>query len=63
MLKARFHQYAGIHVVFEVVVVEGKAETVQTLGREEFGIGLGEEVGEELVEEEVVLFLAEDFEH
>lgn len=44
MLEAFGFEHAGVHVVFEVAVVEWQTETVETGGGEEGGVFLGEEV-------------------
>lgn len=63
MLEPAFFQHPRIHVVFEMSIVEWQSQAVQTFGSEEFGIGVGEEVLEELVEEVVILLLSKNFEH
>ena len=50
------------HVVFEVAVVDRDADQVQPQRLDEAGVVLGEEVGEEAVEEERVLLRAERLE-
>lgn len=62
MLEAFLFDDKGVHVILKVPIVEGQAETVEAQGGEELGVLFHEEVFEELVEEEVALLLAEDFE-
>lgn len=47
-----------LSIVHEVTVVDRHPNTVQSQGRQEFGIFPGEEVVEEAVKEVIVLFVA-----
>jgi hypothetical protein len=48
MLKAILLEYARVHVILEVMVVEGQSDTVETQRLEEFCIGFCEKVFQNL---------------
>lgn len=60
MLEALLLDDKGIHVILKVMVVERQAKAVEAQRRKELAVLVREEVLEELVEEEVVLFATED---
>ena len=58
VFEAGLLEDAGVHVVFEMAIVERQAQGVEAEGFEEFRIRLREEVVQEAVEEEVGFALA-----
>lgn len=63
MLEPGFLQHPWIHIIFKMAVVERKTDAIQTQAGEELGIRILEEILEKFVEEELLLFLPENFEH
>lgn len=63
VLEALGLQHSRVHVILEMAVVEWKTQAVETLASEELDILFGEKVLQPLVKEELVLLLAQDFEH
>lgn len=63
MLEALILQYARVHIVFEMAVVERYANAIQLQAGKEFGISFCKEVLKPLVKEEFVFVLSKDFEH
>lgn len=63
MLESLLLQNPRVHIVFEVPIVERDAQAVQPQAGVELGVRVGEEILEPLVEEELVLLLAEDAAH
>jgi len=63
MLETLGLQHSWVHVILEMAVVERKTQAVKTFAGEEFGIFFGEKVLQPLVKEELVLLLAQYFEH
>lgn len=61
--KALGPNHGRVEVVDEVAVVDGDANTVEAERLEKAGILASEEVLEEAVKEEIVLFLSEDLQH
>lgn len=57
VLKSRFLQNAGIHVIFKMAVIKWESDAVQPEAAEEGRIGIHEEVFQKLVEEKIGLFL------
>jgi hypothetical protein len=62
MLETFFLDLKGLHVVFEMTIVEAQAQAVEANRVEEGGIFLGEEVLQEAVKEEVVFLAAKHLE-
>lgn len=56
-------EHARVHVILEVVVVKRDAETVESQWGEECGVGIVEEMCEELVEKVFIFFLTENGKH
>lgn len=63
MLQPFLLEHPRVHIILQMPIVDGKSDSVQTQRSEALGIGLGEEVFEELVEEVKVFLFAEHFEH
>jgi hypothetical protein len=57
MLKPRGFEDARVHVVLEVVVIEGNTETIQSEGFVELCVCFREEVVHPFVEEEVLILI------
>src|ERR1700712_1443504 len=63
MLESSFLENSRIHIVFKMAIIEWESQAIETFASEERSIFFFEEVLEELIEKEVVLFLPQDFEH
>lgn len=63
MLEAFLFQYAGVHIVLKVSIVERQPQTVDAEALAELGIFFREKILEKLVEEIVIFLLAQYGEH
>jgi hypothetical protein len=59
VLEALLLKHAGIHVIFEMSVIEWDTNAIELQAREESRIGFGEEVFKPLVEKIIVFMLSE----
>lgn len=63
MLKPFFPQDPRVHVVLEMMVVEGDPQAIQSLTRQELGICFREEVIKKFFKEKFILLWAESLAH
>jgi hypothetical protein len=61
VLEAFLFEDFWVHVILKMAIVDRKTKTVQPNTGKEFGIIFKEKILQELVEEEVSLFLSQDF--
>jgi hypothetical protein len=63
MLQPLLLEHPRVHIILQMPIVDRQPDSVQTERGEAFGIGLGEKVFQELVEEVRVFLFTEHFEH
>jgi hypothetical protein len=61
--ESRLLENARVQIVFEMAVIERNSDAVEAEGGEELGVGVPEEIVQELVEEIFVFLAAEHGEH